>query len=60
LRSAVTGGRIGLVTSVCNPKLAVFFIALFPQFLRPGAAVLPAAALMAVVIVPSTSRGSPA
>lgn len=51
LRAAVTGGRVGLVTSVCNPKLAVFFIALFPQFLRPGAAVLPAATLMAVVIV---------
>lgn len=51
LRAALGGGRVGLVTSVCNPKLAVFFIALFPQFLRPGAAVLPAAITMALVIV---------
>jgi threonine/homoserine/homoserine lactone efflux protein len=51
IRSAVVGGRIGLVTSVCNPKLAVFFVALFPQFLRPGTAVLPAALAMALVIV---------
>lgn len=51
LRAALGGGRVGLVTSVCNPKLAVFFIALFPQFLRPGAAVLPAAIAMALVIV---------
>lgn len=51
LRAAVAGGRVGLVTSVCNPKLAVFFIALFPQFLRRGAAVLPAAITMALVIV---------
>jgi threonine/homoserine/homoserine lactone efflux protein len=41
----------GLVTSVSNPKLAVFFVALFPQFLRPGEAVLPAALAMATLIV---------
>jgi threonine/homoserine/homoserine lactone efflux protein len=45
------GWRLGLLTSVANPKLAVFFVALFPQFLRPGAAVLPAALMMAAVIV---------
>jgi threonine/homoserine/homoserine lactone efflux protein len=45
------GWRSGLVTSVANPKLAVFFIALFPQFLSPHAAVLPAALAMAGVIV---------
>lgn len=51
IRAALAGGRIGLVTSVCNPKLAVFFVALFPQFLEPGTAVLPAALAMALVIV---------
>ena len=45
------GWRTGLVTSVSNPKLAVFFVALFPQFLSPHAAVLPAALAMAGVIV---------
>jgi threonine/homoserine/homoserine lactone efflux protein len=45
------GWRVGLLTSLANPKLAVFFVALFPQFLRPGAAVLPAALAMAGVIV---------
>jgi threonine/homoserine/homoserine lactone efflux protein len=45
------GWRAGLVTSVANPKLAVFFVALFPQFLRPGTAVLPAALAMAGAIV---------
>jgi threonine/homoserine/homoserine lactone efflux protein len=44
-------GRRGLVNSLANPKLAVFFVALFPQFLAPGAAVLPAALAMATVIV---------
>jgi threonine/homoserine/homoserine lactone efflux protein len=44
-------GRRGLVNSLANPKLAVFFVALFPQFLSPGAAVLPAALAMAAVIV---------
>ena len=42
---------VGLVTSVSNPKLAVFFVALFPQFLHPGDAVLPAALTMAGLIV---------
>jgi threonine/homoserine/homoserine lactone efflux protein len=46
-----TGWRIGLVSSAANPKLAVFFVALFPQFLTPGAAVLPAALAMGAVIV---------
>jgi threonine/homoserine/homoserine lactone efflux protein len=43
--------RKGLVNCLANPKLAVFFIALFPQFLTPGTAVLPAALGMAAVIV---------
>ncbi len=41
----------GLLTGVSNPKLSVFFIALFPQFLAPGAAVLPVALAMAATIV---------
>ncbi len=44
-------GRRGLINSLANPKLAVFFVALFPQFLSPGAQVLPAALAMAGVIV---------
>jgi threonine/homoserine/homoserine lactone efflux protein len=47
----LTGWKIGLITSGANPKLAVFFIALFPQFLSPGSAVLPAALAMGAVIV---------
>ena len=45
------GWRLGLVTSIANPKLAAFFVALFPQFLTPGATVLPAALTMAGIIV---------
>jgi threonine/homoserine/homoserine lactone efflux protein len=44
------GWRSGLVTSVSNPKLAVFFVALFPQFVTPGSPVLPYALAMAGVI----------
>jgi threonine/homoserine/homoserine lactone efflux protein len=43
--------RKGLVNCLANPKLAVFFVALFPQFLAPGTPVLPAALGMAGVIV---------
>jgi threonine/homoserine/homoserine lactone efflux protein len=43
--------RDGLVTSLANPKLAVFFVALFPQFVPAGTPVLPAALLMAATIV---------
>jgi len=45
------GWRAGLVTSTSNPKLAVFFVALFPQFLTRGSPVLPYALGMAAVIV---------
>lgn len=47
----LTGWRIGLLTSAANPKLAVFFVALFPQFLSPGTSVLLPALLMGAVIV---------
>jgi threonine/homoserine/homoserine lactone efflux protein len=43
--------RDGLVTSIANPKLAAFFVALFPQFVPKGAPVLPSALLMACTIV---------
>jgi threonine/homoserine/homoserine lactone efflux protein len=43
--------RAGVVTSIANPKLAVFFVALFPQFVDPGASVLPTTLLMATLIV---------
>jgi threonine/homoserine/homoserine lactone efflux protein len=43
--------RDGLLTSVTNPKLAVFFVALFPQFVDDRAAVLPTTLLMAALIV---------
>jgi len=38
--------RAGLATSVSNPKLAVFFVALFPQFVPAGEPVLPYALAM--------------
>lgn len=50
-RRSVAGWRSGLVTSMSNPKLAVFFVALFPQFVAPGSPVLPYALAMAGVIV---------
>jgi threonine/homoserine/homoserine lactone efflux protein len=43
--------RDGLLTSLANPKLAVFFVALFPQFVPDGAPVLPSALLMVATIV---------
>lgn len=47
----VAGWRSGLATSVSNPKLAVFFVAVFPQFLRPHADPLPYTLAMAAAIV---------
>lgn len=47
-RSAV---RQGLLTSLSNPKLAVFFVALFPQFIPDGEPILPSALIMAATIV---------
>src|SRR3954454_3913863 len=43
--------REGLLTSFANPKLAVFFLALFPQFIPEGDPVLPSTVLMALIIV---------
>jgi threonine/homoserine/homoserine lactone efflux protein len=50
-KGVAAGWRAGVLTGVANPKLAVFFIALFPQFLDPAAPVLPYALLMALVVV---------
>jgi threonine/homoserine/homoserine lactone efflux protein len=50
-RSKHAAFRDGLATSLANPKLAVFFVALFPQFVSDGSPVLPAALLMAAMIV---------
>jgi threonine/homoserine/homoserine lactone efflux protein len=41
----------GLLTALANPKLAVFFVALFPQFIPEGAPVLPHALAMAAVLI---------
>jgi threonine/homoserine/homoserine lactone efflux protein len=43
--------RDGLVTSLANPKLAAFFVALFPQFIPRGAPVLPSTLAMTAVIL---------
>jgi RhtB (resistance to homoserine/threonine) family protein len=43
--------RDGVVTSLANPKLAVFFVALFPQFVGRRDTVLATALLMAALIV---------
>ena len=49
--SSRTALREGLLTSLANPKLAVFFVALFPQFVPRGAPMLPSALAMVLVIV---------
>lgn len=43
--------RDGVVTSLANPKLAVFFVALFPQFVSADGNVLATTLLMAAMIV---------
>jgi threonine/homoserine/homoserine lactone efflux protein len=43
--------RDGLVTSLANPKLAIFFVALFPQFVGERASVLPTTLLMVALVV---------
>lgn len=43
--------RDAVVTSLANPKLSVFFVALFPQFVPDGAPVLPLTVLMGVLVV---------
>jgi threonine/homoserine/homoserine lactone efflux protein len=43
--------RDGLVTSLANPKLAIFFVALFPQFVGDRGSVLPTTLLMVALVV---------
>ena len=43
--------RDGLVTSMANPKLAIFFVALFPQFVGDRGSVLPTTLLMVALVV---------
>lgn len=51
VRRTMDGWRGGLITGIANPKLAVFFIALFPQFLHRGDPVLPYSLAMAATVV---------
>ena len=41
----------GLVTSLANPKLAIFFVALLPQFVGDRGSVVPTTLLMIALIV---------
>jgi threonine/homoserine/homoserine lactone efflux protein len=50
-RTARTAYGSGLMTSFANPKLAVFFIALFPQFVPHGEPVLPTTLAMATLLI---------
>jgi threonine/homoserine/homoserine lactone efflux protein len=50
-RTARTSFGNGLMTSFANPKLAVFFVALFPQFVPSGASVLPTTLAMALLLI---------
>jgi threonine/homoserine/homoserine lactone efflux protein len=50
-RPALHPFRAGVITSLANPKLAVFFVALFPQFVGDRATVLPTTLLMMALIV---------
>lgn len=52
-RSTFVAYRQGLLTNLFNPKVAVFFLALWPQFLPPDATVADTAILAAVAgVVP--------
>jgi threonine/homoserine/homoserine lactone efflux protein len=43
--------RAGVLTSLANPKLAVFYVALFPQFVPRGNSILLASCAMGVLLV---------
>ncbi len=43
--------RDGVTTAIANPKLAVFFVALFPQFVPHGQSILVASIAMGLLLV---------
>jgi threonine/homoserine/homoserine lactone efflux protein len=46
-----TALRAGVLTSLANPKLAVFYVALFPQFVPRGDSILLASFAMGILLV---------
>jgi threonine/homoserine/homoserine lactone efflux protein len=43
--------RDGLVTAIANPKLAAFYVALFPQFVPRGSSIFLASVFMGALLV---------
>ena len=48
-RSSLGAYGRGLVVQLLNPKVAVFFLAFFPQFIRPGQPVAPQVIVLGVI-----------
>jgi threonine/homoserine/homoserine lactone efflux protein len=52
--SAWAALRLGLLTNVLNPKVAVFFVALLPQFIPAGGSTVAGTATLAAVFIAMT------